>query len=152
MRAALRLRPTSRDVDFRSLPIVVLNGSEGCPAPITAPIRKVWRSAGMAKYVLLYSGGSAGATETERQTSLQAWGAWFGKLGQAVADPGNPFSDKVKSLDSGGKVKDGPTGPRASGYSIVEAGSIDAATELAKGCPVLSSGGQITVYETFNAM
>ena len=43
-------------------------------------------------------------------------------------------------------------GPRATGYSIVEAGSIDTATEFAKGCPVLSTGGQVTVYETFNAM
>ena len=106
----------------------------------------------MAKYVLVYSGGSAGATPAERQAQMQQWGNWFGQLGKAVVDNGNPFSDKVKSLSSDGKVKDGPLGQRASGYSIVEAGSIDAATELAKGCPVLSSGGQITVYETFNAM
>jgi hypothetical protein len=35
---------------------------------------------------------------------------------------------------------------------IVEAGSIDAAADLAKGCPVLTTGGQITFYETFNPM
>jgi hypothetical protein len=106
----------------------------------------------MAKYVLLYSGGSAGSTPDERQKQLQLWGNWFGKLGKSIVDNGNPFSDKVKSIASDGRVKEGPTGPRASGYSIVEAGSIDAATELAKGCPVLSTGGQVTVYETFNAM
>lgn len=106
----------------------------------------------MAKYVLIYSGGQTGATPAEQQKQLQEWGAWFGKLGKAVVDAGNPFSDKVKSLASDGKVKDGPVGSRATGYSIVEAGSLDAATSLAKGCPVLSSGGQLTVYETFNAM
>jgi hypothetical protein len=106
----------------------------------------------MAKYVLIYSGGSMGATPAEQQKQLQAWGAWFGNLGKAVVDAGNPFSDKVKSLASDGKVKDGPVGSRATGYSIVEAGSLDAATSLAKGCPVLTSGGQITVYETLNAM
>lgn len=106
----------------------------------------------MAKYVLIYSGGQTGATPAEQQKQLQEWGAWFGKLGKAVVDAGNPFSDKVKSLASDGKVKDGPVGSRATGYSIVEADSIDAATGLAKGCPVLSSGGQLTVYETFNAM
>jgi hypothetical protein len=58
----------------------------------------------------------------------------------------------VKSVASDGKVKDGATGERANGYSIVEAGSVDQAAELAKGCPVLASGGRITVYETFNAM
>ena len=106
----------------------------------------------MAKYVLVYSGGSSGATEAERQKQLQQWGAWFGKLGKSVVDPGNPFSEKVKTIASNGNVKEGPQGQRASGYSIVEAGSIDAAAELAKGCPVFTTGGQITVYETFNAM
>ena len=106
----------------------------------------------MAKYVLVYSGGARGATPAEQKAQLEQWGQWFGRLGKAVVDAGNPFSEKVRNLSSDGKVKDGPVGQRATGYSIVEAGSIDAATELAKGCPVLSSGGQLTVYETFNAM
>lgn len=106
----------------------------------------------MAKYVLLYSGGTMGRTPAEQQKQLEAWGAWFGRLGKAVVDGGNPFSDKVKSVASDGKVKEGATGERATGYSIVEAKSADEAAELAKGCPVLASGGRITVYETFNAM
>jgi|SRR5579864_708819 len=106
----------------------------------------------MAKYVLLYSGGRMGATEAEQKQQMQQWGAWFGKLGKAVADAGNPFSGKVKSVDGGGKVKDGAAGAgAASGYSIVEADSIDEAAELARGNPVLATGGIITVYETFNA-
>jgi hypothetical protein len=106
----------------------------------------------MAKYVLLYSGGSMAQTKAEQDKIMQAWGNWFGKLGKSLVDGGNPFSDKVKSVGSDGKVKDGGAGARATGYSIVEAGSVDQAAELAKGCPVLASGGQITVYETFNAM
>lgn len=106
----------------------------------------------MAKYVLLYSGGAMGRTQAERDKIDQAWGAWFGRLGKAVVDAGNPFSEKVKSVASDGKVKEGLTGERATGYSIVEAGSLDAAAEIAKGCPVLTSGGKITVYETFSAM
>jgi hypothetical protein len=82
---------------------------------------------------------------------MQAWGNWFGKLGKALVDGGNPFSDKVKSVGSDGKVKDGPTG-QATGYSIVEAGSVDQTAEMAKGCPVLTGGGRITMYETLNAM
>jgi hypothetical protein len=39
-----------------------------------------------------------------------------------------------------------------SGYSIVEAPSLEAATKMAKGCPILRSGGQVAVYETFDAM
>lgn len=104
------------------------------------------------KYLLVYYGGSMGQTEKERAAQMQAWGAWFGKLGSAVADAGNPFTPTAKTLGSDGKVKDGPIGQKATGYSIVEAKSLDAATEMAKGCPVLKSGGQITVYETFKAM
>ncbi len=39
----------------------------------------------MANFVLLYSGGSAGATEAERGKVMEAWGAWFGKLGDKPA-------------------------------------------------------------------
>ena len=38
------------------------------------------------------------------------------------------------------------------GYTILKADSLDAATALAKGCPVLEGGGQISVFETFNIM
>jgi hypothetical protein len=33
-----------------------------------------------------------------------------------------------------------------------EADDLDDATQKARGCPILSSGGTIEVYETFNAM
>ncbi len=40
----------------------------------------------------------------------------------------------------------------ATGYSIFKADSLNAAVAMAKGCPVLQGGGQISVYETFNVM
>ena len=40
----------------------------------------------------------------------------------------------------------------ASGYSIIEADSLDAAADLAKGCPVLQGGASVSVYETFEVM
>jgi hypothetical protein len=30
--------------------------------------------------------------------------------------------------------------------------SLDAAVAMAQGCPILESGGQVTMYETFKAM
>ena len=105
----------------------------------------------MANFVLLYSGGSAGTTESEREKVMQQWGAWFGRLGDKIVDMGNPFATKAKSL-SNGSVHDGAIGTPASGYSIVKADSLDGAAELAKGCPVLQSGGKITVYEVTPAM
>ena len=40
----------------------------------------------------------------------------------------------------------------ATGYQIIKAESLGEAVEKAKGCPILTSGGQITVYETFQVM
>ncbi|HEV3231625.1 MAG TPA: YciI family protein [Candidatus Dormibacteraeota bacterium] len=100
------------------------------------------------KYVLAYYGGGMGATEAEQAATMQKWGAWFGGLGGALADGGLPFSGAVKTVGPSGSVSDGPIGERATGYSILEADSVDAAAELAKGCPVLASGGSIAVYET----
>lgn len=107
----------------------------------------------MANFVLLYTGGSAGTSPAEREQVQQAWGAWFGKLGDRVADHGNPFSEHAKTVSNGGSVKDGAgQNPPASGYSIIKADSLSAAAEIAKGCPVLQSGGKVAVYEVTPAM
>jgi hypothetical protein len=106
----------------------------------------------MANFLLVYAGGGMPATDAERKKVMDAWGAWFGKLGPAVVDPGNPFTPKSKSIASDGSVHDGPVGTAATGYSIIKADSLSQAVELAKGCPVLKSGAKISVYETFPAM
>ena len=106
----------------------------------------------MANFVLLYSGGSMAESEAEQAAIMQAWGAWFGELGSALVDGGNPFTPKAKSIASDGKVSDSPVGTMATGYSIIKADSLNAAVEMARHCPVLQSDGQISVYETFQAM
>jgi hypothetical protein len=55
-------------------------------------------------------------------------------------------------VSNGGTVHEGALGDPATGYSILKASSLSAATELAKGCPVLQSGGKITIYEVTPAM
>jgi hypothetical protein len=106
----------------------------------------------MANFVLLYSGGSMPETQAEQAQVMEAWGAWFGKIGSALVDGGNPFTPVAKTIDKNGKVSDGPVGTLATGYSIIKADSLNAAVDLAKGCPVFLGGGQISVYETFPVM
>ena len=106
----------------------------------------------MANFVLLYTGGSMAETPAEQEAVMQAWGAWFGSIGSALVDGGNPFTPVAKTISKGGKVSDGPVGTLATGYSIVKADSLVAAIELAKGCPHTASGGQISVYETYPVM
>ena len=102
----------------------------------------------MAKFVLLYAGGGMPETEEETAKVMKAWEDWYTKLGAAVLDPGDPFTPVAKSVASDGTVSDGPAGSMASGYTILEAGSLDEAANMGKSCPILQSGGSISVYET----
>ena len=106
----------------------------------------------MANFLLLYTGGGMPETEAEQAAVMQAWGVWYGGLGSAVVDGGNPFTPMAKRIASDGTVSDGPVGTMASGYSIIKADSLDAAVETARRCPVLQGGAQITVFETFPVM
>jgi len=106
----------------------------------------------MAKYLLLYSGGGMPQTEAEQAEVIKAWTAWYTSLGSAVADPGNPFSPMAKHVSSSGKIGDGPKGSMASGYTILQAGSLDEAAKMAQSCPVLAGGADISIFETFDVM
>ena len=104
------------------------------------------------RYLLVYYGGGLPETPAQQARVMKQWTTWFTRLGPAIIDPGNPFSGKVNKIDADGSVAKGAVGRRASGYSIIEAPSLDAATKLAKSCPVIRSGAQVAVYETFNVM
>lgn len=104
----------------------------------------------MAKFVLTYSGGGPmPETDAEREAVMAAWTGWFGGLGSAVVDAGNPFGGS-STVTSGG-VSDGSSSG-INGYSIVTAGDLAAAAEMAKGCPMLSVGGTVEVHEVFEIM
>ena len=93
----------------------------------------------MGKYVYAYKGGSAPQTEEEGKRAMEAWGGWFGGLGDSVVDMGNQFGP---SQGVGGGTSS------LTGYSIVSADSLADAVSKAGGCPILGSGGSVEVYET----
>lgn len=97
----------------------------------------------MGKYVLAFTGGSIPESEEEQKSVMDAWTAWYGTLGGAVVDMGNPFGAQAAV---GGGATSGLTG-----YSIINADSLDDALEKAKGCPILNGGnGGVEVYETLD--
>jgi hypothetical protein len=106
----------------------------------------------MADYVLLYSGGKMPEGEAAQAAATKDWERWMSGVGSALVDAGNPFTGKAKGIATDGKVTDGANGTNANGYSIIQAESLNSAVELAKGCPVLKSGGKITVFETLDMM
>lgn len=105
----------------------------------------------MTKFLLLYEGGGMPESEEEQAIVLKAWENWYGKLGSAVVDPGNPVGP-VSKITASGAVTDGQIGIMASGYTIIQADSPEEAVKFAKGCPILKDGGEVSVFQTFDAM
>jgi hypothetical protein len=103
----------------------------------------------MANYLLAYTGGSMAETEVEREAAMAAWGQWFGKLGSAVIEPGNPVGASTSVSASG---SNGAAGSGLTGYSVITADSLDAAAALVKDCPIIAGGGKVDVYETIEVM
>ncbi len=102
----------------------------------------------MANFVFLYTGGMQAMSDVDRKRSLDLWNKWYDKLGSAIVEKGNPFTQVAKSIHHDGKIVETPICTAASGYSVIRADSLNKALDLAKGCPILHDGGDVSVYET----
>ena len=78
----------------------------------------------MANFLLTFHGGSMPETKEAQDQVMAAWTGWFGTLGDALVDGGNPIS-QAKAISPDGSVMDATSAP--SGYSIIKADSLDAA-------------------------
>jgi hypothetical protein len=102
----------------------------------------------MPKFVFAYHGGTIPESPAAQADAMAAWGAWFGSLGEAVIDGGNP-TGQSQTITADGTVHGGGTNP-LSGYSLINATDIDAALAHAKGCPILAVGGSVEVAEALD--
>jgi hypothetical protein len=94
----------------------------------------------MPKYVFAFRNDpNRAATAGEEE----AWTAWFGELGGAVAD----FGNRVSRASMVGVSGAGTDADALSGYVVVTADTLDSAVALAKGCPGLQVGGRVEVGE-----
>lgn len=103
----------------------------------------------MAKYLFVYHGGKKPESQDEIAKAMDAWGQWLGSMGSAVVDGGNPVGMSSTVESDGSVVSNGGANP-ASGYSLIEASSLDDAVAKAKGCPILGHGGSIELAEAFD--
>lgn len=92
------------------------------------------------------------ASPEEMQATTKRWMDWIGNIAaqNKLADRGNRLVPSGKVLKPGNVVTDGPyTEIKESigGYSLIKASSIEEAVELAKGCPILTRGGNVEVRE-----
>jgi hypothetical protein len=100
----------------------------------------------MKKYLLVVYGPAA-ENEQDRAAGMAMMAEWYRSLGPALVDPGAPFT-AARTVSSNGVGT--AIGPSATGYNVVEAESLEAATALAELCPLLQHGRQVTVFETFS--
>ncbi len=74
---------------------------------------------------------------------MTAWGKWFESVADKTVDPGGHFSGAREISHSG--TKDLPMGMESiTGYSIINAESLDDAEKIAQGNPFIAS---IRIYE-----
>jgi len=101
----------------------------------------------MPKYILAYHGGTGMPDDpAEVEKLMAAWGAWFGAMGDAVVDCGNPVS-VTRTVAADGSVSEGGGSNPLTCYSLINADDLDAAVAHASGCPGLASGGSVEVAE-----
>jgi hypothetical protein len=103
----------------------------------------------MPKFLFVYHGGSAPMDPADRKKVMDAWGTWFGSMGKAVIDGGNPVAKSSTVKADGSIVHDGGANP-ASGYSLIEATDLADAHKKAKGCPLLKNGGTIEIAQAMD--
>jgi hypothetical protein len=92
----------------------------------------------MATYLFTYrSAKDYGSTDE----TYGEWMSWFGDLGPAVKELGNPIFDRREVGDCR------PETTVLGGYSLIQAESLEEAVGLASRCPALAHRGGVEVGE-----
>ena len=95
----------------------------------------------MKKFVFFTYGYREPTKEIE-----EAWGKWFASIGDKMVDPGSPLGPGREISRSG--TKELPLGIESlTGYTVINADSLDEAEKIAKGCPIITS---VRVYEAMS--
>jgi hypothetical protein len=94
----------------------------------------------MTKYLYLYSAGRRGSKERMARGWLPLWMTYFGELGPALVDQGASLVP-ISHLLGGAKACE------ATGFSIIQARTLEEAVALTAGHPHLRHGGAIEVME-----
>ncbi len=100
----------------------------------------------MAKFMLVYLGGEQPSNQEEGMKHFEEYRAWLMSLGDAVISAANPLKDTHVISTEGGKAQAGSS-TMMSGFSVLEAPSIEAAVLMSESCPFLKIGGTLEVSE-----
>lgn len=93
----------------------------------------------MKKFIFLYKGFMQPTPEIGK-----AWMDWFAEVGDKMADSGNPMAAGTEIKKDGSVTELAFDREALTGYSIINAESKEAALEIAKTNPMITS---VIVYE-----
>lgn len=100
----------------------------------------------MSRYALIYSGDQSIASREEQDAMLAEWEAWYAKMGDAIAEVGDPFGASMHIAAAGTPPVAGDGGMPASGYTVIDADSIEAAAAACADHPHLRRGGTVHIF------
>ena len=99
----------------------------------------------MPQYVMVYLGGNQPQTPEEGKVHFAKYKEWLTSLGDAAVSPANPLKNTHTVNPDGSATQGGTT--TMSGYTIIDAASMEAALSIASACPFLDIGGSLEVSE-----
>ena len=99
----------------------------------------------MPQYFITYLGGDKPSSPEEGEQHMSKYRVWLSSLGDSAVSPANPLKD-TNTVNSDGTVTTGST-TSMSGFTIIQADSMQAALLIVKACPFLDVGGSLEVSE-----
>ena len=107
----------------------------------------------MKEFVLIFRNSNTGSKPSPEQMQevMTAWMNWMGRIAaqNKMVNSGNRLSVSLaKTVKPNNLIVDGPyteVKEFINGYIVVKTSDIDEAVDLAKGCPILSVGGNVEV-------
>jgi hypothetical protein len=99
----------------------------------------------MTQYVIVYLGGDQPSSPEEGERHFAKYMDWLTSLGDSAVSPANPLKN-TSTVNPDGTVTAGGASTM-SGYTIIEADSMEGALAIAKACPFLDIGGSLEVSE-----
>ncbi len=100
----------------------------------------------MANFIFAFHGGHRPMSPEETTAIMAKWGSWMEGLGAAIVNPGAPVGMSSTVSGPGVVANDGGANP-LSGFTIVQAETLEGAIELTNNCPIFETGGTIEVAE-----
>ena len=108
----------------------------------------------MSEFILLFRQPTnvvpSAMSPKELEAMTKRWQVWVGGIAAQgkLASNGTRLATEGKVLRADGLITDGPfveVKERLGSFLVVNAGSLDEATILAQGCPVLAIGGSVEI-------